>query len=83
MSERWQNLPFLGSTRDSIPIPNRGGTDTHSQRQSGIGTNQSRTGTHYKKVVGIGTDQSGTGTDAFGSPDLCTLALLSPIFVHQ
>ena len=56
MSERWQNLPFLGSTRDSVPVPNMGGTGTHSQRQSGISTNQSGTGTHYLKRVGIGTD---------------------------
>ena len=27
-------------------------------------------------------DQSGTGTDASDSPDFCTLALLSPRFVH-
>ena len=45
----------------------------------------------YQKLVpvpivqrrsGIGTNQSGTGTDASSSPDLCTVALLSPIFVY-
>ena len=34
------------------------------------------TGTHLQNRVG-------TGTDASSSPDFCTLALLSPIFVHQ
>ena len=41
------------------------------------------TGTHLQNRVGTGTDQSGTGTDASSSLDFCTLALLSPIFVHQ
>ena len=37
----------------------------------------------HQKRVGTDTDQSGTGTDASSSPDFCTLALLSPIFVHR
>ena len=39
-----------------VPVPNRGGTDTHSQKQSGTGTNQSGTSTHSQKRVGISTD---------------------------
>ena len=37
----------------------------------------------HQKRVGTGTDQSGTGTDGSNSPDFCTLALLSPKFVHR
>ena len=44
---------------------------------------QSGTGTHLQNKVGTGTNQSGTGTDASNSPDCCTLALLSPKFVHR
>ena len=65
MSERWKNLPFLGTTCNLVPVPKRGGTGIR-QRQSGTGT-----------------DQSGTRTDASSSPDFCTLALLSPKFVHR
>ena len=36
----------------------------------------------HQKRVSTGTDQSGTGTNASSSPDFCTLALLSPKFVH-
>ena len=36
----------------------------------------------HQKRVGTGTDQSGTDTDASSNPDFCTLALLSPKFVH-
>ena len=43
----------------------------------------SGTSTHSQKRVGIGTDQSGTDTDASSSPDFCTLALLSLVFVHR
>ena len=49
------------------------GAGPHLQNKVGTGTDQS----------GTGTDQSGTGTDASSSPDFCTLALLSPILVHQ
>ena len=68
-----------------VPIPNRGGTSTHGQRQSGTDTNQSGTdtnqsgtSTHSQKRVGTGTNQSGTGTDASSSPAFCSLVLLSP-----
>ena len=37
----------------------------------------------YQKRVGTSTNQSGTGIDASSSPDFCTLALLSPKFVHR
>ena len=37
----------------------------------------------HQKRAGTGTNQSGTGSDAFNSPDLWTLALLSPKFVHR
>ena len=73
MSERWQNLPFLGRTRDSVPVPNRGGTGTHRQRQSVTGTNQSGIGTINQK-------RAGTGTDASNSLNCCTFALLGPKF---
>ena len=80
MSERWQNLPFLGKTATRyryrtgvVPVPNRGGTGTHGQRQSGTSTNQSGTGTHSKKRVGTGTDQNGTSTDTSGSSDFVPL----------
>ena len=82
VGEKWQNLPFLGRTRTLVPVP-KVGTGTHGQRQSGINTNQSGTGTHSQKRVGTGTNQSGIGTDASHSPDFCTLALLSPKFVHR
>ena len=36
----------------------------------------------HQKRVGTGTDQSGTDTDASNNPDFCTLALLSPKFIH-
>ena len=36
-----------------------------------------------QRQSGTGTDQSGTGTDASNSSNFCTLALLSPIFVHR
>ena len=37
---------------------------------------------HHKRA-GTGTDQSGTSTDASSNPNFCTLALLSPKFVHR
>ena len=37
----------------------------------------------HQKRAGTSTDQSGTGTDASSSLDFCTLALLSPKFVHR
>ena len=41
---------IFGQNHNSIPVPNRGGTGTHRQRQSGTGTNQSGVGTfHHKK----------------------------------
>ena len=43
--------------RNSVPVPNRGGTGTHGKRQS----------------VGTDTDQSGTGTDASNSLDFVPL----------
>ena len=64
MSERWKNLPFLGSTHDLVSVPNKCGTGTHGQRQSGTSTSQSGTSTHSQKGVGIGTNQSGIDTDA-------------------
>ena len=82
MSEKWQNLPFLGKTCELVPIP-KVGTGTHGQRQSGTGTDQSDTDTLSQKRVGTGTDQSSTGTDASSSPDFYTLALLSPRLVHR
>ena len=39
MSEKWQNLPFLGSTHVLVPVP-KVGTGTHDQKQSGTGTNK-------------------------------------------
>ena len=36
----------------------------------------------HQQRIGTGIDQSGTGTNASSNPDFCTLALLSPIFVH-
>ena len=59
-----------------VPVPLNKTKVVPVPRQSGIGT-------HLQNRVGIGTDQRGTGTDAFGSPDCCTLALLSPKFVHR
>ena len=64
---------IFGQNRNSVPVPNRGDTGTHGQRQSGTSTNQSGTGTHSKKRVGTGTDQSGTGTDTSSSPDFVPL----------
>ena len=66
-----------GQNCNSVPIPNRGDTGTHRQRQSGTGTNQSCTGTFHQKGVGTGTDPSGTGPNASSSPDICVLAFLS------
>ena len=37
----------------------------------------------HQKRVGTGTDQSDTSTDASNNPYFCTLALLSPKFVHR
>ena len=56
-----------------VLVPVVSGTGTHLQNRVGTGTDQS----------GTGTNQSGTGTDASDSLDFCTLALLSPIFVHR
>ena len=42
MSERWQNLPFLGRIRNSVSVAKKGGTGTD---QSGTNTDQSGTGT--------------------------------------
>ena len=75
MGEKWQNLSFMGRTRTLVPVP-KVGTGTNGQRQSG-------TSTYSQKRVGTGTDQSGIGTDASSNPDFCTLALLSPKFVHR
>ena len=75
---------ILGRTRTLVPVL-KVGIGTHGQKQSGTGTDQSGTGTHSQKRVGTGTgtDQSGTGTNASSSLDFCTLALLSPKFVHR
>ena len=51
-----------------VPVPKVSGTDTHTQKWVGTGTDQS----------GIGTDQSGTGTD---QSDIGTNASSSPDFV--
>ena len=61
--------------RKCVPVPIR-------QGQSGTGTDQVVPVPIHQKGVGTGTNQSGTGTDASSSPDFCTLALLSPKFVH-
>ena len=45
MGEKWQNLPFLGRTRNSVLVP-KVGIGTHGQRQSGTGTDQSGTSTN-------------------------------------
>ena len=37
---------------------------------------------HQKRAC-TDTDQSGTGIDASSSPAFCTLALLSPKFIHR
>ena len=37
----------------------------------------------HQKRAGTDTDQSGTCTNASNNPDFCTLALLSPKFVHR
>ena len=58
-----------------VPIPIR-------QRKRGTSTDQSGIGTHSLEKGCTGTDQSGTGTDASSKPYFCTLALLSPKFVH-
>ena len=29
VGEKLQNLPFLGKTRNSVPVPKKGGTCTH------------------------------------------------------
>ena len=81
MGEKWQNMSFLGRTRNSILV-SKVGTGTHGQRQSDTGTDQSGIGTHSQKRVGTSTDQSGTGTNASNSPDFCIRALLSPKLVH-
>ena len=62
--------------RKWVPVPIR-------QRQVVPVLKVSGTCTHSQKGVGTGTDQSGTSTDASSSPDFCTLALLSPKFVHD
>ena len=46
VGEKWKKLPFLGRTRNSIPVPKRGVPVPIGQRQSGTGTDQSGTGTH-------------------------------------
>ena len=43
----------------------------------------SGTGNHLQNRVGTVIDHSGIGTDASSSPNFCTLALLSLIFVHR
>ena len=44
--ENWQNLPFLGRTRNSVPVPKREVPVPMGQRQSGTSTDQSGIGTH-------------------------------------
>ena len=36
----------------------------------------------HQKRAGTGIDQSGIGIEASSNPNFCTLALLSPKFVH-
>ena len=36
--EKWQNIPFLGRTRNSVLVPKRGISVPIGQRQSGTGT---------------------------------------------
>ena len=62
--------------RKWVPVPMDRNKVVPVPKVSGIGT-------HSQKSIGTTTDQSGTGTDAFDSPDFCTLALLSPRFVHR
>ena len=71
-------MPFLGNLAIRYRCLNKGGTGTHRQNQSGIDTK-----TKWYRYPLTGTDQSGTDTDASGSPDCCTLALLTPKFVHR
>ena len=79
MSEKWQNA-ISGQNL-------RFGTDTKSGYQypwlkaKWCRYHIGGTGTQSQKGVGTGTNQSGTGTDAFGSPDFCIRALISPKFV--
>ena len=46
LGEKWQNLPFLGRTRNSVSVPKKGVPVPIRQRQSGISTDQSGTDTH-------------------------------------
>ena len=41
VGEKWQNLPVLGKTRNSVPIPKVVVLVPIGQRQSGTGTDQS------------------------------------------
>ena len=53
MSEKWQNLPFFSRTLVLVLVP-KVDTDTHGQRQSGIGTqSQKGVGTSTNKVVTV------------------------------
>ena len=38
VGEKWQNLPFLGRTRNSVLVPKKGVLVPIGQRQSGTGT---------------------------------------------
>ena len=76
--QKWVPVPM---DRDQVvPVPIVSDTGTHLQNKVGITIG---TGTHLQNRVSTDTDQSGTGTDASSSLDFCTLALLSPIFVHR
>ena len=67
-----------GQNRNLVPVPNRGGTDTHMQRKNGTGTNQSGSGTTHEKGFGIGT-----GTTASCNPDFLYFYIVKPKFVHR
>ena len=88
MGEKWQNLPFMSRTRTLVPVP-KVGTGTKSGYRYRLDRGKVvlipikvvPVAIHQKRV-GTGTEQSGTGIDASSNPDFCTLALLSPKFVH-
>ena len=71
LSERWQNLPFLGRVATWYRFQTRVVPVPLGQRQNGTGTNQSGTSTTHQNRVS-------TCTNASNSLDICVLALLSP-----
>ena len=70
VGEKWKYLPFLGRTRNSVPVPKGGGGGGVPVP---IGERKS----------GTDIDQSGTVTGASSNPIFVPLALLSLVFVHR